>query len=947
MNVWSRSKVNEVSFEQGVSMVSKHTTKAWFSPEQSVVLQDFWQVYTTHYEEILKTTMDAARENPHFGPIVSAMTPEATKKQSAESVERLRLAILEGQWEPYEAALRRDGAAYAKMGVAYSAWSRIIRVYLEVLYPLMVETFSTDLKRLAKALIGFQALLDQAMTIIVEEYLETKEALLRESEQNLAITLDSIGDAVLTTDSTGRIQRLNPVAENLTGWKLEECRGKPLVEIFCIENEETRAPAVNPVERVLKEGTVVGLANHTVLTSRNGARYPIVDSAAPIRGADGEVRGVVLVFRDMTEECRAKEALTKSERTLAATLNSIHEGVSILDNDGRVLFSNRTAHQINALLSYNEDQTNEQWSSNPNVFYTDGKTPCPPEDHPIARAFRGEMVRDFDLYYLTSAVPEGGIYINLNTCPILDQEDVQLGIVSTFRDISHRRRLEEAQAESRRSQEESRLKSEFLANMSHELRTPLNSVIGFAELLHDGEVGSLSPKQKEFLGDILTSGKHLLRLINSVLDLSKVEAGKIELHPEPVELKWVIGEVTSVLHPTAHSKNMRMEVSLDPEVRNIVLDIGRLKQVLYNYLSNALKFTPAGGRVKIRTLAEGSEFFRLEVEDNGIGIAEKDISKLFIEFQQLDVGEAQKYGGTGLGLALTKRLVEAQGGSVGVSSALHKGSTFFAVLPRRGVLTVLPPKPLVIEGESPEASRILVVEEDPVDREKLVRFLVKAGYAVETATTGRQAIHMSQQKSYDAVTLDLRLPDTNGLEVLRAIRADQKIYPVVMFTIVAGRVIAGFAVHDTLTKPINGQSLLASLQRAEITPEKSNKILVIDDDASSLKLMRTTLVHLGYRALCYQSAEVALLSTSKEKISAVILDLMMPGLNGFQFLARFREEPNNASIPVLLWTNKGLSHQEQIQLYESAQTVIRKGVGTSKLANALGDYLSKAKSKEK
>jgi PAS domain S-box-containing protein len=925
-------------------MASNFTIEPWFGPEQSTGLQDFWLVYTTHYNEILQATMEAAVQDPQLGPLVRAISPEALKSQETESVERLRLAIIEGQWELYETALRREGATYAKMGVAYSSWARLVRAYLDALYPLMVETFVAEPKRLAKAIVVSQALIDRGMTIIAEEYLETKEASIRESEQNLAITLDSLGDGVLATDATGCIQRLNPVAEKLTGWKQEECKGKSLAEIFCIKNEETGATAENLVERVLKEGTIVGTANHTVLTSRDGTRYPIADSAAPIRGADGQIRGVVLVFRDVTKEHQAEAALRKSERTLSATLDSIHEGVSILDNNGTIIFSNRTTNKIGELLLYNQNQTTQEWLNLSNVFYTDGKTPCPPEDHPIARAFRGEMVRDFDLYYLTSAVPEGGIYINLNTCPIVDKDGTQMGIVLTFRDVTHRKKLEEVQAESLRIQEISRLKSEFLANMSHELRTPLNSIIGFAELLHDGEVGPILTQQKEFLGDILKSGRHLLQLIDDVLDLSKVEAGKLEFHPEPLELEWVIGEVTSVLRTIAVSKNIRIEVSVDPKIREIVLDLGRLKQVLYNYLSNALKFTPNGGWVKVRALPEGSKAFRLEVEDNGIGISERDQKKLFIEFQQLDASTAKNHSGTGLGLALTKRLVEAQGGNVGVNSTPKKGSTFFATLPRQGVFTTLPPKPLVIEGENPNASRILVVENDPIDREKIVRFLVRAGYAVETAATGLQAISMSRQKNYDAIILDLRLPDADGLEILRTIRTNEKAYPAIVLTVVTGNIAAGFAVHDILTKPIESEGLLASLQRAGVAPEKLNKILVVDDDASSLKLMRTTLVHLGYRTLCYQSAEVALMATTKEHISAVILDLIMPGLNGFQFLARFREEPSNASIPVLIWTNKGLSRDEQSFLYASAQTVIQKGAGTSALVSALRGCLTKTKS---
>ncbi|MBA3461381.1 MAG: response regulator [Deltaproteobacteria bacterium] len=247
------------------------------------------------------------------------------------------------------------------------------------------------------------------------------------------------------------------------------------------------------------------------------------------------------------------------------------------------------------------------------------------------------------------------------------------------------RALREASArmENVEIREASRMKSEFLANMSHELRTPLNAIIGFAELLYDGQVKPSMPEFKEFLGDILTSGRHLLQLINDVLDLAKVEAGRLEFRPEPVDLGKVLEEVTGVVKTTAAAKNIQILTEVDPVLVGLQLDAGRLKQVAYNYLSNALKFTAVGGRVTIRAQPIAGDRFRLEVEDTGIGVAQGDLHRLFVQFQQLESGKAKRHQGTGLGLALTKRLVEAQGGSVGVTSILGKGSTFFAELPRK------------------------------------------------------------------------------------------------------------------------------------------------------------------------------------------------------------------------------------------------------------------------
>ncbi len=278
----------------------------------------------------------------------------------------------------------------------------------------------------------------------------------------------------------------------------------------------------------------------------------------------------------------------------------------------------------------------------------------------------------------------------------LDSADLFVGIVH---DISERRRLEALseqkqhradelrkksevlEEDNRRMLETNRLQTEFLANMSHELRTPLNAIIGFADVLHTGMAGPLGADQREFLGDILTSSRHLLQLINEILDLAKVESGTLELAPETIELAPVIAEVRDILRGTAATRRIDLELALPAALGCVTVDPGKLRQILYNYVSNAIKFTPEGGRVTIRAaLADAT--FRIEVEDSGIGIAAEDLRYLFVAFRQLDGGVTKRYGGTGLGLALTKRLAEAHGGSVGVRSVRGTGSTFWVELPR-------------------------------------------------------------------------------------------------------------------------------------------------------------------------------------------------------------------------------------------------------------------------
>ena len=273
----------------------------------------------------------------------------------------------------------------------------------------------------------------------------------------------------------------------------------------------------------------------------------------------------------------------------------------------------------------------------------------------------------------------GELVVSLQAITSGHEQIILLRGTAQVEEATRRTELEE---QNQRIQEANRLKSEFVANMSHELRTPLNSVIGFAELMASGRVGQISAPHKEYLGDILTSSKHLLQLINDVLDLAKIEAGKIEIRPEPIAPGKLVIEVRHILRGLAAERRTKVEVRIDDRLTGVSLDPAKFKQVLYNYLSNAIKFTPEGGRVVVSVTAQGTDQLRIDVEDTGIGVREDDLHRLFIEFQQLDPGTAKKYAGTGLGLAVTKRIVEAQGGTVAVKSAVGRGSTFSAVLPR-------------------------------------------------------------------------------------------------------------------------------------------------------------------------------------------------------------------------------------------------------------------------
>ena len=649
---------------------------------------------------------------------------------------------------------------------------------------------------------------------------------------------------------------------------------------------------------------------------------------------DKPLRFVPAVERALREasERRARRAIERELRTteerFRAAFEMAPEAIITYDLDERRIIDANTS--MMRLFGYTKEQFRElKLGGLSPERQPDGRLSVEVAAELLERTKRGEQ----PVFEWTNRDAHGTLFPTESRLALLPSSGHQLLRLSIV-DLRDRLKLEEIrrraielELQNRRIQEANRLKSEFLANMSHELRTPLNAIIGFAELLYDGHVDPAMPQHKEFLGDILTSGRHLLQLINDVLDLAKVEAGKLDFRPERVELDKLIGEVVAITRTTSAAKKIQVDTKIDTALEKIVIDPNRFKQVAYNYISNALKFTPEGGRVTVRALADGDASFRLEVEDTGVGIEKADLGRLFVEFQQLDGSAGKRHQGTGLGLALTRRLVEAQGGTVGVRSERGQGSVFYATLPRFARVVEAPVLGRVSTNHRVGQRTVLVVDGDTSERDVLGGTLVAAGFAIETAKSGGEAIARCRERSFEAVTIDLMLPDMTGLDLVGALRGEPRMraVPVIVTTVLAdAKLVAGFAVNDVLRKPLEPHALLAALDRAGVRPDQSGGILVVDDDLGALRLMDAALGQLGFATITRSSGAAGLEAAEKLTPRAVVLDLVMPGMDGVEFLDRFRRMPAHLRTPVLIWTMKDLTAAEQEQLRQSAQGIVSK-----------------------
>ena len=491
----------------------------------------------------------------------------------------------------------------------------------------------------------------------------------------------------------------------------------------------------------------------------------------------------------------------------------------------------------------------------------------------------------------------------------------------------------------------SRSKSVFLANMSHELRTPLTAIIGFTEILQDEAKADGKAEQEEDLGRIYDSARHLLGLINGILDLSKIEAQKMEIHLETFPIKDLVNDVASMLRPLVDKKENRLVIICSEDIGEMHADISKVRQCLLNLLGNANKFTEKGSiRLEVKKTANSNDVantlnsqsltISFVVMDEGIGMSQEQLEKLFEAFTQGESSTSRKYGGTGLGLTITKHFAEMMNGTVSVESELAKGSTFTLTLPVE-VDAPSAPEPTDLPGDERTAELgecLLVIDDDPNVHRLIERTLQPEGFIIRSAMDGRAGLKMARELRPALITLDVMMPHTDGWSVLSALKSDPDLcnIPVVMLSIIGDKEL-GFALgaSDYLIKPVNRGLLLSALKKYLPEPH-GNHVLIVEDDPNLRELLRRMLEAENIDVVEAENGAIGIEKIKERIPGLILLDLMMPVMDGFAVLAELHRTPQWQRIPVVVVTAKELSEADRMQIIRRSDAIVQKGALSKK-----------------
>ena len=763
------------------------------------------------------------------------------------------------------------------------------------------------------------------------------------------LLIESTGEGIYGVDTAGACTFVNAAAARMFGRAPGELLGQkthPLAHHT--KPDGTPYPASEcPILRAFRDGEPCRVDSENFFR-KDGSAFPVEYAASPIRdGARGRVEGAVVTFSDITQRKVAEQSLIESSERVRALADNIPQLAWMAEPQGQIFWYNQRWFDYTGQTL--DDAVGDGWRGVQHPDHVEqvrakfARSVAAGEEWEDTFPLRG---KDGEFrWFLSRAVPirdaSGRItrWFGTNTDVTASRETE-----AALRESRGRLKLalDEAQAAKDQAEQANVAKSQFLANMSHELRTPLNAVIMYSELLQeeaeDRKLDGFIPD----LDKIRSAGRHLLALVNGVLDLSKIEAGKMDLYLETFDAGAMAKDVSATVKPLMEKRKNVVELAVAPDTGEMHADLTKVRQVLFNLLSNASKFTENGkirfeSRHEPGVAADAPGWVVFKVADTGIGMTPEQLAKLFQPFVQADASTTRKYGGTGLGLAISKRFVEMMGGSVLAESEPNVGTTFTVRLPARVLkeagITAVEAGGSAVEHAANQAggarTTVLVIDDESAVRETVTRTLTADGIRVVGAADGEAGLRAARDIHPDLIILDVMMPKMDGWAVLTALKADPEVadIPVVMLTMIndadLGYVLGA---SEYLNKPIDRERLINVIGKyRSVDAEKEDEVLIVEDDEATREVIRRSLTREGWSVVETPNGRVALEHMAQRAPSLILLDLIMPEMDGFEFLVEVQKRPEWATIPVCVMTSKDLSAEEHAWLTGKVERVVQKG----------------------